>query len=394
MFTKKHMLLTAVLTFVVTVTIVGSAIYFYVMQNVYDRVSLAKDVISEYYVDPLTEEQQKKMEDYAISAMVASLEDPYSYYFDEATFHSFEESNEEEYVGVGVSVTFRAETEQLTVIAPTDGSPAQKAGILPGDVITKVDGVTVTAENHDAVVDHIRGDNAKKGASVRIAVLRGSEEKVFDVVRDVIPLDTVSHKMLDANVGYIRVSEFKHGTVEEFSDGLAFVREKGAKGLVIDLRNNPGGYVDSVIRMTDMLLPKGTIAYLEDNKGKREYYYSDAACFNIPMVVLVNEGTASAAELLAGSTQAHGVAKIVGKKTFGKAVGQKPYMISDTTAVYLTDSRYYTPKGECIDKKGISPDVEADLAEEFKATLSTLEFSQDEQLRTAVEVLYDNIERK
>lgn len=394
MFTKKHMVLTAVLTFVITAAVVGSVIYFYVVQSVYDRVSLARDVISEYYVDPLTEEQQKKMEDYAISAMVASLEDPYSYYFDETAYDSFEENNEEEYVGVGVSVTFHAETEELIVIAPTDGSPAQKAGILPGDVITKVDDIAVTAENHDAVIDHIRGDNAKKGTSVRIYVLRGEEQKEFEIARDVIPLDTVSHKMLDEHVGYIRVSEFKHGTVEEFSEGLAFVQEKGAEGLIIDLRNNPGGYADSVIRMTDMLLPKGTIAYLEDNKGEREYFYSDAACLNIPMVILVNEGTASAAELLAGSTQAHGVAKIVGKKTFGKAVGQRPYMLSDSTAVYLTDSRYYTPKGECIDKKGIQPDVEVDLPEELKASLSTLEFSQDEQLRTAMEVLYDSVENK
>lgn len=394
MFTRKHIMLTAVITFAVTIAVVGGAICFYVMQSPYDRVSFAKDVISEYYVDPLTEEQQKKMEDYAISAMIASLEDPYSYYFDETAYDSFEESNEEEYVGVGITVTFRAETEQLTVISPTDGSPAQKAGILPGDVITKVDDITVAAENYDAVIDYIRGENAKKGTSVRITVLRGEEQKVFDIARDVIPLDTVSHKMLDENVGYIRISEFKLGTVEEFSEGLAFVREKGAKGLVIDLRNNPGGYADSVIRMTDMLLPEGTIAYLENNKGEREYYYSDAACLNIPMVVLVNEGTASAAELLAGSTQAHGVAKIVGKKTFGKAVGQRPYMLSDTTAVYLTDSRYYTPKGECIDKKGIQPDVEVDLPEDFKASLSTLELSQDEQLRTAMEVLYDSIGNK
>lgn len=391
MFTKKHLVLTAIITFLVTAACIGAGTYFYVIGTSYNKINLAQDIISEYYVDPLTEEQQKKMEDYAISAMVASLEDPYSYYFDENMFDSFQESNEEEYVGVGVTVTFDTETNTLSVIAPTDGSPAQKAGILPGDVITKVDNLTVTAESYDAVLDHIRGENAKRGSKVTLYILRDGAEKVFEIQRDVIPLDTVSHKMLDSNVAYIRISEFKNGTVEEFSEGLEFVKKNNAKGLIIDLRNNPGGYADSVLQMTDRLLPKGVIAYLENNKGEREYYHSDAKWINLPMVILVNEGTASAAELMAGSTQAHGVAKIVGKKTFGKAVGQKPYMLSKDTAVYLTDARYYTPKEECIDKKGIMPDVEVDLPEKLQENLLTLEVSQDDQLRTGMEVLYDAI---
>lgn len=391
MFSKKHIVLTAVVTFVGTLLCVGVGLFVLGMQGYYDNVAAAREIISEHYVDPLTEEQQKKMDDYAISAMVASLEDPYSYYFDESTFDSYEENIEEEYVGVGITVSFDTEKNQLTVIAPTDGSPAQKAGILPGDVITKVDDLVVSAESYDAVIDHIRGDKAKKGSAVKIYILRDGAEKVIDVVRDVIPLDTVTHKMLDDNVGYIRISEFKYGTVEEFVDGLSFISENGAKGLIIDLRSNPGGYVDSVLRMTDMLLPKGTIAYLENNKGEREYFYSDAKWINLPMVILVNEGTASAAELMAGSTQALDVAKIVGMKTFGKAVGQKPYMLTADTAIYLTDSRYYTPKGECIDKKGITPDVEVDLADEWKADFTSLDMTQDDQLRTAMETLYDEI---
>lgn len=391
MLRKKHVVIAVLITFVVTAVLAVSGTYFYCTIESYDALKAAKSVLTEHYVDPLTDEQLKNMDDYAISAMVASLEDPYSYYFDEENFDSYEESIEEEYVGVGVTVSFDQETNQLTVIAPTDGSPAQKAGILPGDVITKVDHLTVSAESYDAVIDHIRGNNAKKGSSVKIYVMRDGQEKVFDVVRDVIPLDTVSHKMLDENVAYIRISEFKHGTVEEFTQGLSFAEEKGAKGLIIDLRSNPGGYADSVIRMTDMLLPKGVIAYLENNKGEKEYFYSDAACIGLPMVILVNEGTASASELMAGSTQATGVAKIVGMKTYGKAVGQRPYMLTESTAIYLTDSRYYTPKGECIDKKGIIPDVEIDLPDELKTQLSTLDPSADDQLRTALETLYDEI---
>lgn len=393
MFTKKHLIITALATFAATAVVSVAGTYCYFRFGSYDVVAQARSLIVENYVDSLSDEQVDKMNDYAISAMVASLEDPYSYYFDASAFDSYEESIQEEYVGIGITVSYHAEQAQMVVISPTDGSPAQKAGILPGDVITKVDDMTVTEDSYDDVVNHIRGEGAAAGTPVKIFVLRNGEEKIFDVVRDVIPVDTVSYKMLDGNLGYIRISEFKHSTVEEFAEGLKAVQAEGAKGLIIDLRNNPGGYADSVLQMTDMLLPKGTIAYLEDNKGKQQYFYSDANCLDLPIAILVNEGTASASELMAGSTQAYGVAKIIGKKTYGKAVGQTPYMLTKDTAIYLTNARYYTPKGECIDKKGITPDIEVDLPDELKANLTTLEPSQDDQLRTAMEILYDEFEQ-
>lgn len=391
MFHKKHIVITALVTFVATAVFAVAGTYLYCTITSHDVVAQAKKLIEDRYVDPLTDEQVEKMDDYAISAMVASLEDPYSYYFDEKMFDSFEENAKEEYVGVGITVNFNAETKQLTVITPTDGSPAQKAGILPGDVITKVDDFVVTEESYNDIVDHIRGEGAEKGTVVIISVLRDGEKKVFEVVRDIIPLETISYKMLDDSVGYIRISEFKHNSVDDFKEAIEAIKKNDAKGLIIDLRSNPGGYADSVLRMTDMLLPEGTIAYLEDNKGEREYFHSDKKHLGLPMAILVNEGTASAAELMAGSTQAHGVAKIVGKKTFGKAVGQTPFMLTEETAIYLTCARYYTPKGECIDKKGIVPDVEVDLPDEKKANLTSLEVAEDDQLRTALEILYDEI---
>ncbi len=213
------------------------------------------------------------------------------------------------------------------------------------------------------------------------------KDLTFDVARQVLTLDTITGKMLNNNIAYIKISEFQHNSVSDFSAALDDMTKKGAKGLIIDLRSNPGGYADSVIKMTDMLLPEGTIAYLEDNKGNKEYFESDKGCINIPMVVLVNEGTASAAELMAGSLQAYEKAKIVGMKTYGKAVGQAPYMLTEETAIYLTSARYYTPKGECIDKKGITPDIEIDLPDELKAQLSTLEDSEDVQFQVAIETL-------
>ena len=391
LYSKKTIILTAVIS-VITASLLTAIIllkaFTPALSNVLYR---AENLISENYVDDLTDEQKEKMEDYAVSAMVASLEDPYSFYFDAENYDTFEENMQEEYVGVGVSVNFDSEKNQMVVISPTDNSPAQKAGILPGDIITKVDDIKVTKDNYNDVIEHIKGNGAKKGSKVTIYVLRGEKEKVFELSRDTISIDTVSHKMLDESVGYIRISEFKHNTVDEFKEALDFIKENKAKGFVIDLRSNPGGYADSVLEMTDMLLPEGTIAYLEDSKGEKEYFKSDKNWINLPMTVLVNEGTASAAELMAGSLKAHDKAKIVGKKTYGKAVGQTPYMLTSETAIYLTNARYYTPKGECIDKKGIKPDIEVDLPDEQKVNLSSLDASNDAQLKMAVEVLYDQI---
>ncbi len=393
MFTKKQLVVTAIVTFVVTACLAVAGTHIYDNFISYDALDRARDVIRNHYVTPVSEEQMTALEDAAISAMVAELHDPYSYYFNAKDFEAYEDSTKEEYVGIGVTVSFDAKKGQMVVISPTDNAPAQKAGILPKDVITRVDDLVVTEENYDAVVDHIRGENASAGSRVKLYVLRDGEEKVFDLTREVVSVDTVTHKMLDENLAYIRISEFKHGTVEEFANALSDIQKNKAKGLVIDLRSNPGGYADSVLQMTDMLLPEGTIAYLENNAGEKQYFTSDGRYLAMPMAILVNEGTASASELMAGSTQAYGVAKIVGMKTYGKAVGQTPYMITPDTAIYLTSARYFTPKGECIDKKGITPDVEVDLPDEKKAILTTLAPQEDDQLRMATEVLYDQIKQ-
>ena len=393
LFTKKQLVVTAIVTCITTALLAVAGTCFYFNYMSYDVLDRAKEIIKKHYVTPLSEEQLEALDDAAISAMVAQLHDPYSYYFNAKDFEAYEDSTQEEYVGIGITVSFDAQKEQMVVISPTDNAPAQKAGVLPGDVITRVDELVVTKDNYDAVVDHIRGDGATAGSSVKLYILRDGVEKVFDIKREVVLVDTVTYKMLDEHLAYIRISEFKHGTVAEFSDALSAIQKKKAEGLIIDLRSNPGGYADSVLQMTDMLLPGGTIAYLENNVGKKEFFTSDENHLAMPMAILVNEGTASAAELMAGSTQAYGVAKIVGMKTYGKAVGQTPYMLTPDTAIYLTSARYFTPRGECIDKKGIIPDIEVDLPDEKKANLTTLDPALDDQLRMATEVLYDQIKQ-
>ncbi|MBO5734402.1 MAG: S41 family peptidase [Clostridia bacterium] len=390
MYSKKHIVISVIVTFAVTALAVSGIYTVMDAGKPKDVLLEAKEIIVDNYVDTLTQEQLDDMNDAAIAAMVASLNDPYSYYFDMEAFDQYEENNKEEYVGIGVNVSYNAEAGTLTVTSPTAGAPAEKAGILPLDLIVGVDDLTLEKDGYDAIIDHIKG--GKAGDTVKIHILRNEKALTFDVERAVITLDTISGKMLDGDIAYIRISEFQHNSVEDFKAALDDIKQKGAKGLIIDLRSNPGGYADSVIQMTDMLLPKGTIAYLEDNKGNKEYFESDAKCINLPMVVLVNEGTASAAELMSGSLQAYDLATIVGKKTYGKAVGQSPYMLTEETAIYLTSARYFTPKGNCIDKKGIVPDVEVDLTQEQKARLSTLPEEEDTQLQAGITALKERIQ--
>ncbi len=388
MYSKKHIAIAVIITFFAT-SILGAIGYYWHSEMNVDLLTAAKNLVIENYVDTLSEDQINDMNDAALTAMVASLNDPYSYYFDMEDYDNFEEKNEEEYVGIGVNVEYNANTKTLTVTSPTPGSPAERAGILPQDVITGVDTLAIQKDGYDAVIDHIKGGN--EGDEVVLHVLRGGEPKTISVKREKVVTKTIFSKMLDEAVGYIKITKFQHNSVEDFSAAITQLKTQGAKALIIDLRNNPGGYADSVLRMTDMLLPKGTIAYLEDNKGNREYFESDAKCVNLPMAVLINEGTASAAELMAGSLQAYDLATIVGKKSFGKAVGQAPIMLTTETAIYLTTARYYTPKGECIDKIGIVPDIEVELPETLAAKLSELDVSQDPQLTRAMEEIYKEI---
>ncbi len=384
MYNKKQLIATAVCTAIV-VCILNYV--FFVQLGGYpsgDMVTRARRIIEENYVNPLTDEQRTKMNDTAIAGMVYSLGDQYSSYLNTEALEAYEEDKKESYVGIGVSVNFDSENNVMTVVSPYDGSPAQTAGILPQDVIKKVNGVTVTADTYDSVIEDIKNG---EGDSVELTILRGGEERVFTVKREEVKRQSVTHKMFADRIGYVRISEFIHNTADDFEAALSDLKERGMQALIIDLRSNPGGYADSVLKMTDSLLPKGVIAYLEDNKGQRQYFNSDDNCLDMPMAVLINQGTASASELMAGSLKAHGLATVIGEKSYGKAVGQSLYPLTSKTAIYLTNARYFTPNGECIDKVGIEPDIKVSLAEDLIGKISVLEPEQDAQLSKALEVL-------
>ena len=383
MFRKRHLVITAVLTAAIVWAL--ASVYFNLAgYNSADTLIRARNTIAENYVNPLTEEQLTKMNDMAISAMVYSLGDQYSSYLNAQDMVSYQEDKKESYQGIGVSVNFDARTNAMTVISPYDGSPAQKAGVRPGDVITKVDDITVTADTYDDVLSYIKSGTDEV---FDLVLKRGDEIVTVSVRREEVKRQSVTHKMFGGRIGYIRVSEFIHNTKDEFKTAIEDLKSRDMSGLVIDLRNNPGGYADTVIAMTDSLLPEGIIAYLEDNQGNRQYFNSDEEELGLPMVVLINQGTASASELLAGSLQAHGLATIIGEKSYGKAVGQSVYPLTPKTAIYLTSARYFTPKGNCIDGVGIEPDVTVALDEELMGKISILEPEEDAQLSKALEIM-------
>lgn len=392
MYKKRHLVITAILT---AAFVFFTTSYFHLKREFesINKVSRARDMILEYYVDPLNKEQIDKMDDAAISAMVKSLNDPYSSYLNTEDFKDYKESNEEEYIGIGISVTFTPKDNSLIVMSPYDNSPAQKAGVIPGDRILSVNDVEVTADTYDDIIDAIKDKDAPEGEEIVLRIERGEQKEIHDISlkREKIAIQTVSSKMYGSGIGYIRISQFMNSTEQDFKNTLDKLCTEGMKGLVIDLRNNPGGYAHTVISMADMLLPEGTIAYLEDNKGNKEYFKSDKNELGLPMVVLINAGTASAAELLAGSIQAYDLGVLVGEKSFGKAIGQSPLPLTKTSAIYLTNARYYTPKGECIDKKGIEPDVKIELPTELYSRLNLLTLSEDVQLAKAIELMKEKV---
>lgn len=389
MIKKKHLIFAVISTFIITVILYNSLVLNSAKRKVMsDPVFAAKEIILSDYVDKLTDAQVEKLNDAAIDAMVKELGDPYSRYMGTSDFTDYKAEKEEDYIGVGIEVVFNAQEEILTVLSSYDGSPSQKAGILPGDIITEIDGVVVTKDKYEKLISHIRGDGAEEGSEVKFKVKRKDveDELEFIVKRERVDIQTVSYKKFD-DIGYIRIAEFKNRTEEEFRAALETLKDMEIASLIIDLRNNPGGYAHTVISMCDMLLPKGVIAYLEDSEGKKEYFRSDDNELGLPMAILINRGTASASELLAGSVQAYGLGIVVGEKSYGKAVGQSVYELSDNMALYLTNSRYFTPKGECIDGKGITPDIEVSLSDEKLAKLSLLEKEEDDQLIEAINAL-------
>ncbi|WDU83544.1 S41 family peptidase [Caloramator sp. Dgby_cultured_2] len=325
-------------------------------------------------MDKKTIDENKLIEG-AINGMVDSIGDPYTVYLDKQQFEDLLTQTRGSYGGVGIVV---GEKEgKLTVIAPIEDSPAEKAGIKAGDIILKVDGKEISAKELEKAVSMMRG---KEGTKVILTIFReGKGVKDYELTRSIIVLKTVKSQVLKGDIGYIRITSFDENTADEFEKAFEKLQKQNIKGLVLDLRDNPGGLLDTSVAIADMILPQGTIVYTIDTNGKKDVWKSDPQNINMPLVVLVNEGSASASEILSGAIRDFKAGTLIGTKTFGKGLVQNIIDLKDGTGLKVTIARYYTPSGECIQGKGIMPDIVYDLPKELKD--KQLPIDEDPQIK-------------
>ena len=340
-------------------------------------------LINAYYLDEIDGQQ---VEDTMYTGMVAGLDDPYSVYYSKEELESMEEATAGEYSGIGATLSQDPETKEISVVSCFTGTPAEEAGLLPGDVITGWNGSPVSDMELSELVSKIKTDPDEH---LTLSIERDGEELEVELTRRAVKIPTVEYEMLEDQIGYIRLLEFDEVTAQQFEDAMSDLESQSMEKLIIDVRNNPGGVLQTVCDMLDQLLPEGMIVYTEDKNGKRTEYTSDEEHqFTKPLAVLVNGNSASASEIFAGAVQDYGIGTIVGMTTFGKGIVQKIFYLSDGTGLKLTVAKYYTPKGHDIHKKGIGPDVEVEL-DEVLQNQSSISHEEDNQLQKAISVLQE-----
>lgn len=355
------------------------------LAGIMQKVSLLEQYIDVYYLNGT---EGLSLGEGIYKGLLESLEDPYSVYYTEEEYADLLEKTEGTYCGIGAVVSQNADTGVITIVEPYEESPAAEAGILPGDIIYKVNGEEVTGEDLTQVVSKMKGE---EGTTVDVTILRENEMLDVTITRKQIEIETVEYEMLDNSIGYIEVSSFDGVTDEQFREALEDLEGQGQKGLIIDLRDNGGGRLDTVVDMLDRMLPEGVIVSTKTKDGSGETYQStDEEQFEKPLVVLINENSASASEVFAGAIQDYGTGVLVGTTSFGKGIVQSLFTLEDGSAVKLTTSEYFTPAGRNIHGDGLTPDVEVELLEELKTKL-TVEKDEDNQLKAAVEEIEKQI---
>jgi carboxyl-terminal processing protease len=358
--------------------------------SVDEKISEIMGVLDTHSINPY---KQDELRENMFRGLVAGVGDPYTTYFDEKSLNSFMQATEGTYGGIGVVVTSDPKDKLVTVVTAYEGAPGALAGLQAGDKFMKINGLDVSGASLDDVTSMTKG---QAGTAVRITVYRAGEDRTFDVnvVRQKIDIPTISKKVLANNIGYIRISAFDRVTLDQFNKAYDELKDKEMRGLIIDLRNNPGGLLDVVTKIADTLVPEGIIVYTEDKSGRREYTNSDKNAADVPLAILVNENSASASEVLSGAVKDLNAGVLVGVKTFGKGIVQNLYPLSDGSAVKVTVAKYYTPSGVCIQGDGIIPDYVVEMPEEDAARISELKPEEDTQLAKALEVVNDKIMKK
>ncbi len=355
-------------------------------EDYHEKLDEVVALLNEVYVDGYDTD---KLGDYLAQAAVAATGDRWSYYVSAEDYDAFVESNENAYVGIGVTVESSDDlTDGVQITKVTPNSPAEEAGIEADDRIYAVEGETVESLGLDEAKNRIRGE---EGTEVTLTILRG--EKKFDVTvkRASVEVEVVKYSMLDGSIGYIKINNFEANSADRTIEAIDALRGQGAKALVFDLRFNPGGRKDELVRVLDDLLPEGPLFRSVDYKGNESVDYSDADCVELPMAVLVNGDSYSAAEFFAAALQEYDWATVVGTKTCGKANYQQTFRLSDGSAVAVSTGHYQTPHGVTLANVGVTPDeiVEVDNKTYLELYKEAVAVKDDAQLQAAIKAVTD-----
>jgi len=352
------------------------------LESKYKKIDEISGVIDQYYIGD--DYDETKLIEGAAAGYVSALGDKWSGYYTAEECARISEQDQNTYVGIGVSLS-QEEGSEYEIISVTEGSPADQAGIQIFDVMTKVNGVSIKEfKSYEDVVAQVRGE---AGTQVSISVLRNGQELNFTLTRADIHSEYVETRVLPNDIGLVRISSFYSNVDKEFETKLSALLKQGVRALIFDVRFNPGGYVDVLSHMLDKLLPEGTVISITDKAGATMEYTSDKECVTLPMAVITNQYSISAAEFFAAALQEYGVATVVGDVTSGKGYAQKMIPLSDGSGVNISTARYYTPKGVSLAGKGVTPDVPVSLSEEALYNFGLLTDEQDTQLQKAVEVI-------
>lgn len=352
-------------------------------QDTVDKVDELTNYMDLYYYEDY---DVQDVQDGLLEGVVSGLGDKYSAYYTAEEYKEQQLSTSGTYYGIGAALAQDKDTMQVTITKIYEGTPSEEAGLKKDDVIVSADGTDATSMELTDFVKLIRGE---EGTTVHLEIYRPSTEETleFDVERKNVELPSVSSQMLENNIGYIQISEFQSKTAEQFESALSSLKDQGAQSLIVDVRGNGGGLVDSVVAILDDILPEGTVVYTEDKYGNRQDYTSSGDTYlDMPIAVLVDQNSASASEIFAGAIKDYNYGTLIGTKTFGKGIVQTVFSLPEGDAIKITTAKYFTPDGNYIHGVGIEPDIELEYQfmggenDEYSVDL-------DNQIQKAIEVL-------
>ena len=384
---SKHIFRGAAVSLILGTIVLCTTAFADKYQHVVRKLSMLESVLNEYYVGDV---DTYKLQEGIYKGFISGVGDTYSAYYTQKEYDDFKEEASGIYHGIGIRMYLEAEDNSIVIKEVFEGSPAEEAGLLPNDKIIKVAGKNVSGNDYTIVSSLVAGE---KDTEVEMTIFRPSDKTTYEftLTRGNITYPTVNFRMIDDEVAYIQITKFEELTHSQFKTALEKSEAQNAKGIVLDLRNNPGGLLRIAKDIVDELIPEGIIVSTKDKNGKSVEYYADNQYTDIPMVVLINSRSASASEVVAGALKDYGRAKMVGETSYGKGVVQTVIPLSDGSALKLTTSQYFTPSGVCIQGIGIEPDVQIGLPIEKLIRGSNLEDTEDDQLQTAIKVLRQEI---